>query len=592
MFLVAIGRRRLLPVIDGSRRLELVAGRWHVTALAAGPLAHVDDTGTLLTVTERPLSRAGAAAPELAEVAFDPTRHRLDVRRQPRGGRLVYYTVTPDGDFLCATHVWLLRRAGIPIQERRTALPEFFVYCYVMAPATMFENIHQVPYGGSLRVDLDEGGLKVTASSGCDFLDRAVHREAVPDADLGRTALDFLSEAVRPLGATQGRVTTLLSGGVDSSLLARLADRLLGTRETYSTSYPFEDDASNAEKEYPITAATALGMCHRHHEPTTAEYLDAVLSAIAAVEQPLHGLQTPLLAALFTHGIAEGVSVLLCGEGADNYLGVQIHEEIFQGRRGLRVGRYLARRPIVHAFRLLSRLTWKAYAFRARLERWQALLRPVDDPEHPLWEDERYGDPAWARSYFGVASDVIIENRLRALRPFLDRDLLDVVSILALLGSTSAVQGLWSRLADATGRALVFPFTEATLMGYAFGIPWERKLASPKHLARLMSRQAGVPEFILDRPKSGFGIHARRWAMRGGPLEPLVPLAVKVVPESLIRAVQRPPDTTSRIYWNLLNYALWKRLVVDGEPLETLRGELADSVGSCSRSDGGTCRSP
>jgi asparagine synthetase B (glutamine-hydrolysing) len=177
-----------------------------------------------------------------------------------------------------------------------------------------------------------------------------------------------------------------------------VADQRLGTRETYSTSYPFEGDASNAEKEYPITAATALGMRNRHWEPTTAQYLDAVPGAIAAVEQPLDGLQTPLLGALFTHGIDEGVSVLLCGEGADNYLGVQIHEQIFRGRRGLRVGRHLARRPIVGAFRLLSRLTWKAYAFRARLEQWQALSRPVDDPEHPLWEDERYGDPAWARS--------------------------------------------------------------------------------------------------------------------------------------------------------------------------------------------------
>ena len=31
-------------------------------------------------------------------------------------------------------------------------------------------------------------------------------------------------------------------------------------------------------------------------------------------------------------------------------------------------------------------------------------------------------------------------------------------------------------------------------------------------------------------------------------------------------------------FWNALNYALWKRLCVDGEPLDDLLGELEQAM--------------
>jgi hypothetical protein len=41
---------------------------------------------------------------------------------------------------------------------------------------------------------------------------------------------------------------------------------------------------------------------------------------------------------------------------------------------------------------------------------------------------------------------------------------------------------------------------------------------------------------------------------------------------------------SAMLFWAMLNYALWKRLCVDGEPLDTLREELAASIADCAGS--------
>ena len=88
-----------------------------------------------------------------------------------------------------------------------------------------------------------------------------------------------------------------------------------------------------------------------------------------------------------------------------------------------------------------------------------------------------------------------------------------------------------------------------------------------------MARQAGVPAFIANRPKSGFGILAPGWADRGGVLEPLVAVAAKATGEDALRDLQSGPTKSPMLFWNMLNYGLWKRLCIDREPSATLIAE-------------------
>jgi hypothetical protein len=71
-----------------------------------------------------------------------------------------------------------------------------------------------------------------------------------------------------------------------------------------------------------------------------------------------------------------------------------------------------------------------------------------------------------------------------------------------------------------------------------------------------------------------FGIHPDRWVKKGGVFEPLIPLASKVFDEKEIRKMQSTESKKAMTYWNMLNYAVWKRLCINDEPLEVLLEEL------------------
>ncbi|MDP3911712.1 MAG: hypothetical protein Q8Q14_15110, partial [Gemmatimonadales bacterium] len=74
------------------------------------------------------------------------------------------------------------------------------------------------------------------------------------------------------------------------------------------------------------------------------------------------------------------------------------------------------------------------------------------------------------------------------------------------------------------------------------------------------------------------GIAPDRWASPGGVFEPLVPLAARVMDEKHIRAAQNGEYLTGMTFWTILNYAVWRRLWIQGEPVERLHGELEEAI--------------
>jgi hypothetical protein len=91
-------------------------------------------------------------------------------------------------------------------------------------------------------------------------------------------------------------------------------------------------------------------------------------------------------------------------------------------------------------------------------------------------------------------------------------------------------------------------------------------------------RRVDVPEFIIQRPKLNVGVRAARWSMPGGLIEPLFAVVAPVVDVGALRRLQGADDKRAMLLWNWINYGVWKRLVVDGEPLERLKSELADAA--------------
>ena len=566
MLFASVTRR---PVtLDGARLLTVPVKGHHVGLAAGGPMGRLteDDAG--------PGALEAVATLPLTSARLERATGMLRIHRSPLGGRPLYHALTPDGDFFCSTHLSLLRRAGVPVAENTATVPEFFVFCFVTPPTTLFEAISQVPYGGTLSATPRDGGVTVSLDDTPFGVPSGVARPADGwDAPM----LESLTRTIEGhLGPVRERVAMLLSGGMDSSILTAIASRAIGVRQTYSTSYPFEDPRKDVEKQYALSAAEALGVDHTHHSITVPEYLHGLLDTIAATEEPLHHLQTVLLGCLFQRGLDPEHTVVVCGQGADGLLGLPLHETVWQTRRAVEGQRYLAAAPVIAGLRALAAATGRGRYLVGRLEAYRGLPASIEDSV--AWDLRRFGGEDWVRAHFGVTARQIVANRLAALSRWPGIDLLDQISLLDLVGDIAATQSLWSKVGERWGRAVVYPFTHPDLVAYLLGVPWSEKLRVPKALAQGVARRVGIPDFILSRPKSGMGILPNRWAERGGVFEPLVPLAARRVPEAAIREVQRPVEARARVYWNLLNYGIWRRLVVDGESLDDLHRELDASL--------------
>ena len=171
------------------------------------------------------------------------------------GGRPLYYYFGPRGKFFCSTHISMLATAGVRLEENREVLPEYFVYRFVMPPQTMFRGVLDLPPGSHLDVTVDLSGCRPAAVHGFD--PPAPHLEMSVPAAAERT-LALLRGGLQSLDGAQARTAVLLSGGIDSSILHKEAARAFGSRESYSTEYPFDVPMLRRARGSTLLAATAL----------------------------------------------------------------------------------------------------------------------------------------------------------------------------------------------------------------------------------------------------------------------------------------------------------------------------------------------
>jgi asparagine synthetase B (glutamine-hydrolysing) len=370
----------------------------------------------------------------------------------------------------------------------------------------------------------------------------------------------------------------LLSGGLDSSVLFRLADRNLGIATSYSTGFPFQSTYENLEKDYAFSAAEAFGSRHTYHNVTNQDFQRAIVRSIAIAEEPLLFIQPAMFHLIFGNGLPSGKEIIVSGQGADALFGMPTHHNLaWSENRNLFLAA-LAKDPIIRLARAILPETPQNRRRVARLLHVNRISRPFSDPKHVLWTFGAFGSEEWACRQFGASLEDIVEGRYRSLEAFADRNIYDLVSILAFFGEIPARKNIWSKLAHAHGRTVFYPYNEETLVKYVFSLGWNVKLTDAKAVLQGVARRLQVPDFIIDRPKSGFGIRPRHVAQVGGILEPLVALASNVFDDDVLSSMRQGDQKITHTFWNAINYAIWKRTCIDNESADALIDEMMNDV--------------
>jgi len=251
-----------------------------------------------------------------AFAVLDERDGRLLLGRDRFGEKPLFYTVR-DGALTFASELdALLAGSGVALELDPIAVDEFFVLGYVGTPRSIVRHVRQLPAGYLLSWRPTDRAPRLARYWAPPAPDNWPRREA--EEDLVAETLRLLEASVRGRMLADVPIGVLLSGGLDSTLLAAIAARLGSRRvKTFTVGY---DTGTESELDGARVTAEALGSEH-HELVLSAEALAArAPQVLGAIDQPI---ADPAFVAL--NAVAEfarrEVTVAVGGEGADELFG-------------------------------------------------------------------------------------------------------------------------------------------------------------------------------------------------------------------------------------------------------------------------------
>ena len=520
-------------------------------------------------VTEKG-SNKSSLQDELAGISIDYAERKIQIDCPIFGGRPLYYHHDQKSDqFFCSTHLHQLKRAGVIFETDPARFAEFLVYRCVMPPNTLIRKVQQIMLGGRVTISCTDRKLAIKELP--PDLPRQDIDESLSTSSAAETICDELGQCLQRNATKHSHV--LLSGGIDSSIIYRIAQDRMGIKRSYSSGYPFEDPDLDIEKEYALSAAKLFSADHIHYVPTVERYQAAIIQGIADSELPLHHLQSPLMYLLSRDCFESKTESIVNGVGAGGTFG-NFRNFLFKKHQ---FGFKLFERPAGQfLLRQIYHYTGRGkYLLHHLKESSASQVSPC--PQDPLWRWHEYGNIPWVQKHLGVDLAQIVAGPMETLSSFEFDSIENLWAMYSLLGDETTTLNIWSKLGEATGRSTLFPMYSPQVLQTAMKLSWSKKLATPENrLRKSIGKLCQIPDRILNRTKSGFGIKKEDWALPGGVFDPLLPIAGQVVGADCLRNLQSRDRTIAMLFWNLLNYGIWCRLVVDEEPVERLLNELKD----------------
>jgi len=442
---------------------------------------------------------------------------------------------------------------------------EMLVSKYVAAPRSIYQQIGKVPPGSFVRLNLDGQG-PVPEPQAWWTIGQWLDPQAAPVApdaseDVWEEALaQAVERSVSRQLVADVPVGVLLSGGIDSSLVAATAMRLAGGVDTFCVGY-----AEGAYDESRHARAVAAHIGSRHHELLVSpqQVLQALTSIAEAYDEPF-GDASAVPTYLLSRFARERVTVVLSGDGGDEqFFGYTRHHLLARALPWLRLvpgpARRLAATLTSRAPR--GRLAHALSAFFAFPDESRLYTHHVLDnfaaqaelcgagPRAMLWDSGLH-----TRSVEGASlarGDFLKAMLLADLGGYMVDDCLTKVDRASMACSLEARVPLLDELI--LRLSLPMPV----------GLSWRGGMG--KHLLRRVLARS-VPRALFERPKMGFGLPLDGWLF--GPLRDFTE---EVLSRNNLLVAGLDPDGVQRIMaahkagradhqyflWPLICYVRW-----------------------------------
>jgi asparagine synthase (glutamine-hydrolysing) len=491
---------------------------------------------------------------------LDAPRRRVLLARDPFGIKPLYYRVDGDG-LRFASELRALPRGEVDPD----ALEAFLAFNSIPAPLTIFRESRKLPAGHVLVWSDGDARIERFARPA------PVAAEAVRDddeAELVEECRARLRDSVRAHLVSDVPVGVLLSGGVDSGVLAALAAQESG-EPLRTFSIGFEESSFD---ELGGARLVAQRYATDHHElvlrPDAALLLPALAEAFDEPFADSSALPTYLVSEL----ASRHVKVALSGEGGDELFGgyYTYAADLLALRFG-RAARIAA--PLVE--RLPSSSAKASFDYRAKRFVRAAHLPPLE--RHHGWKEifspELRAELTGRRNGFDpldLYREAYTETdgaELLARLQDVDRAVYLVDDLLVKTDRASMAHSLEARV----------PFCDPVVASFAHALPTRHKVRALRK--KVLLRKAAeplLPRSIVSGKKRGFSIPAAAWLR--GELEPFARETLSaetlrqqgyfdpaIVARLIDDHVARREDR-SRQLWGLLAFTLWHEHHVERVP--------------------------
>jgi len=488
---------------------------------------------------------------------WDARKRRLVLARDRFGIKPLYYRHV-EGELAFASELRALPRGAIDLD----ALEAFLAFNSIPAPLTIFRDVRKLPAGHLLT--WQEGNVTSERFARPRPLE-------IRDDDEGELVEELrarLRDSVRAHLVSDVPVGVLLSGGVDSSLLAALAAEESSEQlRTFSIGF---EERSFDELEGARQVARRYETRHRELvvRPDAARLLPALAEAFDEPFADSSALPTYLVSRL----AAGDVKVALCGEGGDELFGgyYTYAADLLAARAG---GIARLARPLVE--RLPSSDTKASFDYRAKRFVRAAHLPPLE--RHHGWKEIFSPEARAALTGRHNGFDPVDLLRARytetagapelARLQDVDFGVYLVDDLLVKTDRASMAHSLEARV----------PYLDTVVTNLALALPTRLKVRGLQK--KVLLRKAAeplLPETIVHGKKRGFSIPAAAWLR--GELEPFARETLSA--ERLRRQGFFQPDEVARVIddhvsrredlsrqlWGLLAFTLWYEHHVERTP--------------------------
>jgi asparagine synthase (glutamine-hydrolysing) len=457
-----------------------------------------------------------------AFACWDPKRRRLLLARDPLGIKPLYLARSSHSDagwsVAFASEVRALLASGLLGTPRLApqAVASGVWNGFVVGPHTAVKGI-ELLWPGRL-IELDSAGNEVRQEDFWCIPDRA------PESTMDEDALTaVLEDGVKLHLASDVPLAVFLSGGVDSSVMANLAQRAAQT-PIHTFTLAFEEQELN-EGPFARQIAAAIGTQHHEVVLTEGHFVENLETALDSLDQPtFDGLN----AYYMSHAIrAAGFTVALSGTGGDELFGgYTSYRDLPVLQRWSRRAAWVPRGLQVAAARLATWPVRRSSGVVPPQTRWAKLPEMIGRADDllalyqlayalflPRFQHELLA-PGFAEA---LVDGLPLAMRERVTAETRARTPLSAVSVMEqrfFLGERLLRDNDAASMASSLEQRV--PLVDQVLFESVDRLPDQaryRPLGRKAMLRRIGLR--GLDPSLFERPKSGFVLPFDRWIRRG-----------------------------------------------------------------------------